>query len=68
MTKIERCGRLLFGDHWRTPLAEALEVNERTLRRWVNGEFRPPPGVYIELRKMMLDRGLELARLADSKP
>ena len=28
-------GRALYGERWQTPLANDLNVNERTLRRWL---------------------------------
>jgi hypothetical protein len=37
---IERAGQLLYGEHYRQVLARALEVNERTLRRWIHDDYR----------------------------
>lgn len=34
---IAEVGEALFGPRYRTDLAEALQVNERTVRRWVDG-------------------------------
>jgi hypothetical protein len=34
-------GRLLYGEHWQTPLAAALGVSDRTIRYWLAGTIRP---------------------------
>lgn len=31
-------GRALYGEHWRRPLADALGMDERQIRRYVNGD------------------------------
>jgi hypothetical protein len=31
-------GRALYGEHWRRPLADALGIHERQIRRWLNGD------------------------------
>lgn len=31
-------GERLFGEHWRKPLAEQLQVDVSTLRRWASGK------------------------------
>lgn len=31
-------GKLLFGDRWKTALADALGVSPRTMKRWANGD------------------------------
>jgi hypothetical protein len=31
-------GRALYGDHWRRPLAEALGIHERQVRRYLSGD------------------------------
>jgi hypothetical protein len=35
-------GRALYGDRWQTPLARDLHVTDRTVRRWLVGEFAIP--------------------------
>jgi len=49
---ITQYGRALYGARWQSLMAEALGVNERTVRRWGKGEFEPPDGVYEDLRKL----------------
>jgi hypothetical protein len=41
LTRIISIGAALFGPSWQTPLAEALDVNIRTVQRWVAGQPVP---------------------------
>lgn len=31
----------LFGEHWQTPLSRAIDVSDRTVRRWVSAGDAP---------------------------
>ena len=42
---LAECGDALYGHRFQRELAEALGVNERTMRRWIAGEFAIPSGV-----------------------
>lgn len=55
-------GEALFGDRWQRQLAEALGVNERTVRRWYAGTATPSPGVYRELLAIAEKRKARLVR------
>ena len=35
---IEQVGLALYGEHWLTPLAAAMGINSRTVRRWAAGQ------------------------------
>lgn len=48
---IKRAGEALFGNQWQTPLAEALGVSDRTMRRWVSGETPVPTGVLDDIER-----------------
>ena len=52
-------GEALFGDWgWQTRLAEMLEVDGSTVRRWVSGAVAIPGPVKVALRLMLEARGL----------
>jgi hypothetical protein len=63
-------GRLLYGAEWQTPLAEALGVADRTVRRWVGGDSPIPAGIPAELLELLEAHRAKLeaaiARLAKS--
>ena len=58
---LEAAGRALYGDHWVADLAHALDVAERTVRRWLAGQFPIPPGIWPELETLCADRTSALA-------
>lgn len=47
-TLLSRTGEALYGEHWQKSLSEELDINERTIRRWLAGEVIPL-GVWKEL-------------------
>lgn len=49
-------GRALFGAKWLYPLANALEVNPRSLRYWAAGRQPIPPRVWVELQDLLTER------------
>lgn len=59
---INKVGRALYGRQWRGPLAEALNVNERTVRRWANGEFEINQHVWSDIMIILNDRESSLAK------
>lgn len=56
-------GEALLGPLWQSELARQLSVSVRTMQRWAAGEFAIPPGVWVDLLKLLADRQNELARL-----
>jgi hypothetical protein len=50
---INKVGQALYGDNWRAPLAKALDVNERTVRRWADGEITLSEKIKPELIKLI---------------
>ena len=64
-TLFGQTGRALFGSHWQSDLARALNVNLRTVRRWGVGQEEPPSGVWRELEEITVTRTADLARLVD---
>lgn len=59
------CGLALYGPQWQSALARDLGVSDRTIRRWVAGQFPVPVGVHAELRRLCVERGAQLRALAD---
>ena len=56
-------GEDLWGIHWVWPMARTLGVNERTVRRWRDGEFQIPVAVLKELRAIFVARTEARAKL-----
>jgi hypothetical protein len=42
-TKLRKEGERIWGPRWQTPLARFLDVDPRTVRRWVSGETKIKP-------------------------
>ena len=57
-------GQALFGAEFRTQLAAAINVNERTVRRWLAGDGTPGPGVWADLEALCMLRRKALHELA----
>lgn len=56
--ELKAAGESIYGEHWRRPLAEALNVDISTLRRWASG-VTPVPGpvaIAIEQIKIMVNK------------
>lgn len=61
---LREVGEALYGPLWQTPLSEALEVSDRTVRRWAAGDSEIPPGVWDDVGKLCRARGKALERWA----
>ena len=60
---LQRIGQALYGERWQSALALDLGVADRTMRRWVAGDVPPPP-IWPELRKLVIERRGRLDALA----
>lgn len=58
----------LFGPNHSRPLGEALGVNERTVRRWLNGDAEIPPGVWRDVERLAQERRQMLDDLIERLP
>lgn len=47
------CGQALYGARWQTEIARDLQVDDRTVRRWLSGERSIPPGLRRELLALL---------------
>lgn len=43
-------GKLLYGDHWKQPLAQDLAINPETIRKWVTGRRTLPADSPVIIR------------------
>ena len=46
-------GIYLFGDRWQAPMADALELNPRTVRGWVQGRSQVQEDSWRKLAKLV---------------
>ena len=62
--ELRRSGEALSGPRFQRTLANALGINERTIRRWVAGARPVPSGVRQEITRLLKERAAEAAQLA----
>jgi len=63
---IVRIGMTLWGERWQAEMARALGVHRDTVQDWRQQRSRPRPEIYLELREVLKQRGIEVgAILAD---
>lgn len=60
-----KVGEALYGPSWRAALAKALDVAERTVRRWEHGEAAIPDGLRADLANLCRQHSAALAKIAD---
>lgn len=53
---IVAAGLALWGERWQTEMSRALDVSDRTVRRWAAGDDQPRPGVYVDLMRIAYER------------
>jgi len=53
---LKRAGEALYGNQWQTPLATALNVSDRTMRRWVSGDSAVPDSVIADIERVARQR------------
>lgn len=56
-------GEALYGPRFQRELAQALGVNERTMRRWLAGDTTPPDGVLGDLKAIVAEKIETLKKL-----
>lgn len=60
---LQEIGESLFGQRWQSDLARSLDVSDRTVRRWLAGEFSIPQAVDAELRGILKERIAAISRV-----
>lgn len=63
---IRAIGEALFGTRWQTDLGDHLEVNRRTVQRWLAAQDEPRPGVWDDLLKVLDERIAAQQRLREA--
>lgn len=62
---LREAGEALYGPRWQTEIARALNVNDRTVRRWIAGDDEVPSGVAFDLWRLCEERMLLLDVVRD---
>lgn len=62
---LHETGEALYGPRWQTDLAADLNVAVRTMQRWAASAEDPPPGVYMDLLRIAMERAQALDALVE---
>lgn len=62
---LESIGQALYGSRWQSDMARAIDVDDRTVRRWVYGG-KIPDGVFVDLMRILQERAMILDDLAEA--
>lgn len=57
--RFQNAGTLLFGARWQGQMAEAIGVDERTIRKWLSAE-RIPDYVIQDVKTLLIERELAI--------
>ncbi|MCA1376929.1 MULTISPECIES: hypothetical protein [unclassified Bradyrhizobium] len=57
---LQDIGEQLYGPRWQTDLSRAIDVSDRTMRRWVSGEDGVPEGAWRDIYAKLESRITEL--------
>lgn len=52
-SELRALGLAVWGHEWQSPLARALKISPRTVRRWASGDTSIPDGVEAQIRRVM---------------
>jgi hypothetical protein len=58
--KLTECGQALFGNAWKSSLAEALHVDPRRITHWLDGTRPVPAGVWADIKQLAEQRRTEI--------
>lgn len=65
--RLDEIGRALFGQSWQSDMARALGMKDaRRVRYWASGEREIPIGVWVDLKRILSERGQRLLDLSES--
>ena len=57
---LQDVGQQLYGPRWQTDLSRAIDISDRTMRRWVSGEDSIPEGAWRDIYGKLESRIAEL--------
>ena len=64
---LSESGKLLFGEHWQKPLAEALNLSDTArIRQWLSSG-KIPTGIWSEIDQMLRQKHSRIGALLDSR-
>jgi hypothetical protein len=58
-------GEALYGPLWQSQLARALDVSDRTMRRWLAGDTPVPSGVAMDLMRLLTERAADVDEIIE---
>jgi len=61
--KITECGLALFGNAWKSSLAEALNVDPRRITHWLDVTRPVPAGVWADIKMLAEQRKHQINEL-----
>lgn len=64
---LAECGKLLWGEHWQQPMAEALGLSDTArIRSWLSGSQHVPIGIWSELDTLLRKRKSQISALLEA--
>jgi hypothetical protein len=61
--KLTECGQALFGNAWKSSLAEALNVDPRRITHWLDNTRPVPAGVWADIKMLAEQRKQQIDEL-----
>lgn len=61
--KLTMCGRALYGNAWKSSLAEALNVDPRRITHWLDGTRPVPVGIWTDIKQLAEQRKRQIDEL-----
>jgi hypothetical protein len=60
---LQLCGEALYGPRWQSELARAIDISDRTMRRWLADPHEIPFGVWKDIQELLLQRAIDIEKL-----
>ena len=68
MKLLHEAGELLYGPRWQSEIGRALNVSDRSVRRWIAEEHALPEDLAAQLRRLIDQRIAALKKVRDRLP